>query len=105
MEIYGTPSKNLLNASSIFGLMSDPTRLNILATLLSKKELCVTQIAKETNLSLSAASHQLRKLELLGVVNKCRYGQEICYCINSKSILAKRMVKLLKSATSKAGRF
>lgn len=90
-------STKLVQTANVFSLMSDPSRLLVMETLLSSgNELCVTEIARKTNLSLSAASHQLRKLELLGVVSRCRYGQEICYCWNTKSGLAKKMLKLLK---------
>jgi len=84
-----------LQPSEIFGLLSDPTRISILKILLSGKEFCVGSISKKVMLSLSATSHQLRKLEFLGVVSKCRYGQEICYCLNKKSELANRLVELI----------
>jgi DNA-binding transcriptional ArsR family regulator len=81
----------------MFGLLSDPTRVNILNILLSKKEICVGNISEMANLSLSATSHQLRKLEFLGIVSKCRYGQEICYCLNKNSKLAGQLIKLIKT--------
>lgn len=88
----------LNRTSRIFGLMSDPTRLKIVSMLLNKDEMCVSDIAELSGLSLSAASHQLRKMELLGIVGKCRYGQSICYCLNKRNQLAKQMTELLKWA-------
>lgn len=78
-------------------MLSDPTRISILKVLLSEKELCVGRISEATNTSLSATSHQLRKLELLGVVSRCRYGQEICYCLNKDNKLVGRLIKLIKA--------
>jgi len=85
-----------LQPAEVFGLLSDPTRVDILNVLLSKKELCVGGISEKVNVSLSAISHQLRKLELLGVVSKCRYGQEVCYCLNRENGLAKQLIKFVK---------
>jgi DNA-binding transcriptional ArsR family regulator len=82
--------------ASIFSLLADPTRLNILDVLNSNKEICVSDIADELNISLSATSHQLGKLELLGVVEKCRYGTTICYCLNKKKLLTKKILKFIK---------
>lgn len=81
----------------LFGLLSDPTRTSIISILNSKKDICVTDLSKKADLSLSATSHQLKKLELLGLVEKCRKGQEICYCLNRKSGLTKKILNLLKT--------
>lgn len=86
-----------LNPNEIFNLLSDSKRISILKILLSRKELCVSDIAENTKSSLSATSHQLRKLEFLGVVSKCRYGQEICYCLNLENKLTKQLIKLVKT--------
>jgi len=86
-----------LEISEVFSLLSDPTRINILKILLSEKELCVGGISKRVNVSLSAVSHQLKRLELLGIVAKCRYGQEICYCLNPDSKLADQLIKLIRT--------
>jgi len=80
---------------NLFSLLADSTRVNILRTLTQTKKICVGDLASKINLSLSATSHQLRKLEFLGVVEKCRYGQEICYCLNKKSLLTKKIMRLL----------
>lgn len=87
-----------METSNLFGLLSDPTRLNILQILMSNRELCVSGVAQKAELTLSAASHQLRKLEFLGLVSRCRYGQEICYCLNRDNVLTKKVIKLIKTA-------
>ena len=85
-------------SANVFGLLSDPTRLKILDILLeSKGELCVNEIAEAVDASPSATSHQLKKLELLSIVSRCRYGQEVCYCLNRSAGLVKRIIKLMKA--------
>lgn len=85
-----------LRPAEVFNLLSDYTRISILKVLLSEKEPCVSRVSEMTNSSLSAVSHQLRKLELLGIVSRCRYGQEICYCLNRKNKLTNQLIKLIK---------
>ncbi|MBI2670182.1 MAG: winged helix-turn-helix transcriptional regulator [Candidatus Yanofskybacteria bacterium] len=85
-----------LEPAEIFSLLSDPTRISIFKVLISEKEPCVGRISEMTNSSLSAVSHQLKKLELLGVVSGCRYGQEICYCLNRENKLTSHLIKLIK---------
>lgn len=86
-----------LEPAEVFSLLSDPTRINIFKVLMSEKEPCVGRISEMTRVSLSAASHQLKKLELLGVVSRCRYGQEICYCLNRDNKLTNQLIKLVKT--------
>lgn len=86
-----------LQPAEIFSLLSDPTRISIFKVLISEKEPCVGRISEMANASLSATSHQLKKLELLGVVSRCRYGQEICYCLNQENKLTGQLIKLIKT--------
>lgn len=91
------PPYKQLAPPEIFGLLSDPTRVSILEILFADKELCVSGISEKARLSLSATSHQLRKLEFLGIVSKYRYGQEICYCLNKENKLTNQLIKLIKA--------
>lgn len=85
-----------LQPTEVFSLLSDPTRISIFKVLMAEKETCVGRISEMANSSLSATSHQLKKLELLGIVSKCRYGQEICYCLNKDNKLVGKLIKLIK---------
>lgn len=85
-------------AADLFGVLSDPTRINLLKILNPGKELCVTEISQKANLSLSTTSHQLRKLEFLGITQKCRYGKEVCYLLNKKIGLTRKIRKMLALA-------
>lgn len=73
--------QNLIN---LFKVLSDRTRLVIFKILLKNKEICVSDIAEYSKKSLSAISHQLRKLELQGFVKTHRKGQTICYYLDKK---------------------
>jgi len=66
--------------AEIFQMLSDETRLRILRTL-EKKELCVSDIARETGVSQSAVSHQLRVLRQTDLVRSQRKGKRIYYRI------------------------
>lgn len=86
------------NTASVFGLLSDPSRIKLLKLMLTTKDLCVSELSTKAEMTLSATSHQLRKLEFLGIVESCRNGKEICYCINEKSPLAIKIIGLLREA-------
>ncbi len=86
-----------LQPAEVFSLLSDPTRISIFKVLISENEPCVGTISEMTEVSLSAISHQLKKLELLGVVSRCRYGQTICYCLNRDNKLTGQLIKLIRT--------
>jgi len=91
-----TYNPKVLQAPEVFYLLSDPTRLKIIQTLSKTKEMCVSEIQSETDVTLSAVSHQLSMLEARCIVEKCRYGRTICYCINKKNPIAKKILRILK---------
>lgn len=64
-----------------FKLLSDPTRLRMIYTLLETGEQRVGDLASVVESSESAASHQLRQLRLAGLVRSQRRGREIYYRI------------------------
>lgn len=86
------------STASVFGLLSDPSRIKLLKLMLTTKNLCVSELSVKAEMTLSATSHQLRKLEFLGIVESCRNGKEICYCINEKSLLARKVIGFLRKA-------
>lgn len=81
---------------SLFSILSDKGRFIILKLLLQKEELCVTDIAHITGSSISGTSHQLRILEMGGLVEKERRGQTICYKIKKTEPLIHILQKILK---------
>jgi ArsR family transcriptional regulator, lead/cadmium/zinc/bismuth-responsive transcriptional repressor len=68
------------HTADIFRMLGDQTRLAILALLFaSEHDLCVQDIADAVDISHSATSHQLSKLEAWGIVRSFRMGQTVCY--------------------------
>jgi ArsR family transcriptional regulator, lead/cadmium/zinc/bismuth-responsive transcriptional repressor len=77
--------RQLDDLAATFKVLSDPTRLKIAITL-SRSELCVHDIADETGISESAASHQLRVLRSLRLVKHRREGKQIFYSLDDEHI-------------------
>ena len=65
-------------AAEVFGVLSDPTRARIVYAL-SVEELCVCDVAAVAGLSISAASHQLKRLRDRGVVDYRKEGRLAFY--------------------------
>lgn len=64
--------------AAIFRVLSDPTRARIVYAL-SLEELCVCDVAAVAGLSISAASHQLKRLRDQGVVSYRKDGRLAYY--------------------------
>lgn len=79
-----------------FEALGDPSRFRIFNVLMQYRDICVTDIAKLFGITVSAASQQLRVLERVGLVQKIRMGQMVCYEINAENPIAKQLCKLLK---------
>ena len=66
-----------------FSLFQDPLRMRLFLMLVerarTRKSLCVSELADKLGSSLSNTSHQLRKMELAGIVEPARQGRMICY--------------------------
>lgn len=80
----------------VFQALGDAGRFNIFRLLMEHHDICVTDVANVFDITVSAASQQLRVLERLGLVVKMRMGQMVCYEINQENPIAKQLVKLLK---------
>lgn len=78
----------------IFNALSDSRRLKMFQILGSQKNLCVTELSKICNISVPAASQQLRILELSGLIRPQRNGQMICYQIRNKDPLIRTISSL-----------
>lgn len=74
------------NVTETLKILAHPTRLKIVSVLLgvdSDMTICVGEIAQAINMSHSATSHQLARLEDKGVVRAERKGQTMCYSLNT----------------------
>lgn len=87
--------------ASFFRLLADPTRYCILSLILSRpKGMCVYEIAEAADISHSAASHQLARLEDRGIVTSFRIGQSVCYELNRTCALARQIKRVITSIRS-----
>ena len=66
--------------ADLFKGFADPTRVQIL-TLLLDREVCVSCIAEEVNLSQSAVSHQLQILKQMRLIKYRREGRNVLYSL------------------------
>ena len=72
--------------SELYFIGSDPTRLKIIYLLKSNKEVCVSDIAKSLDMTISAISHQLSFLERHGLVGSRRMGKMVCHFLIKKNL-------------------
>ena len=70
-----------------FKVLSDPTRIRILA-LLAHQEMCVTCIAEALDMTHSAISHQLRLLRASNLVKFTKDGKEVIYSLDDSHVLS-----------------
>lgn len=77
-------------------VLGDKTRFKIFKILLSGNEMCVTEIAEALEISVPAISQHFRIFELVGMVDKTRYGQKICYSLKSDDALVRNLVQVVK---------
>ena len=84
----------------LFNALGDPTRWQIFSLLVEYDDLCVTDLARVLNISVPAASQQLRILELSGLVTPQRKGQSICYHVQEANPATKSIIRLLQSIDS-----
>jgi len=64
--------------ADLFSQTSDPTRLRILLFLLDGEQ-CVCSISELLDISVSAVSHQLRRLRTGGLVARRKQGRHVYY--------------------------
>lgn len=65
------------NIAKMFGSLSDESRVRMIQLLIDNDHLCVSDIASAVGISISAASHHLRKLKDLGFVGHERKGKQV----------------------------
>lgn len=95
-KIRGESSTEDKTLSLIFNALSDPGRLRIFKVLLEHPDVCVSDIANILNVSVPAASMQLKILEASDLIEKVRKGQTTCFKIDKKAIKAKLVIDVLK---------
>jgi ArsR family transcriptional regulator len=86
-----TKDERLVSAMHALG---DKTRYKIFKIMQSGKEMCVSEIAEELNISVPAVSQHFRIFEHVGLVEKERTGQKICYALKRNDKLVQELRKL-----------
>jgi len=59
--------------------------------------MCVTDIAEELEVTASAISQHFRNFELIGLVDKERMGQKMCYILKADDYLVKELITMIKA--------
>ena len=83
-ELFGSELVSAI--AETFKVLGDPTRVRILDAL-SRRELCVGEIAEALGLSESAVSHQLRLLRNARLVRPRRAGQQVFYALDDHHVI------------------
>ena len=73
--------ETLTHIAELFKGFADPTRVQILCLLLTREELCVSDITQQTEVSQSAVSHQLRLLKEMHLIKSRREGKNMHYSL------------------------
>jgi ArsR family transcriptional regulator, lead/cadmium/zinc/bismuth-responsive transcriptional repressor len=77
--------ENFMGLSELFKVFGDYTRIKIIYAL-SKKELCVCDIAEVLGMSQSSISHQLRVLKGARLVKFRKEGKVVYYSLDDEHI-------------------
>ncbi len=77
-------------------LLGDKTRFKMFKLLIENHDLCVSEIAAKLDISVSAVSQHFRSFELMGIVQKERLGQKICYGLKDQDAFVKQLTVLTK---------
>ena len=77
--------ETIVGIAEIFKALSDPSRLKIVFTLLSREH-CVCDIAVVCRQSESAVSHQLRILRVLKIDKNRRDGKIVYYSLDDDHV-------------------
>lgn len=75
----------LQDVAAMFQILADPVRAGIVFAL-AHEELCVCDVAAVAGLSISAASHQLKRLRDQGVVSYRKEGRLAFYRLRDEHI-------------------
>ncbi|NOQ23265.1 MAG: metalloregulator ArsR/SmtB family transcription factor [Candidatus Aegiribacteria sp.] len=73
------------NLTELFHQMADPTRLFLLISMFSGEK-CVCELAEQTDVSVSAVSHQLRSLRTARLVRGRKKGRHVFYSLDDDHV-------------------
>ena len=76
----------------VFNALSDPKRCKIFRTFLQRPRLCVSDIARTLDISMSLASQHLKVLEITGLLVREREGRVIYFTPNVQDELVRTII-------------
>lgn len=98
--LRGMPEASRLDrALTVFGALADRQRLKILYALRDGEELCVCDVAHVLGVSVSTASHHLRKLRDMEILKDRDDGKMVYYSLRDSSAAL-----LVSEALARVGR-
>jgi DNA-binding transcriptional ArsR family regulator len=92
----GLSEQSLRELSNVFKLLSDETRLRILAYLAENQELHVTDLCDRLGQSQPAVSHHLALLRVSGLIEPRREGKHNFYSVRT-DVFGELLVSLLSA--------
>ena len=72
--------------ATLFAALADQQRIKLVLALVAVHELCVGEVARALQTSVSVASHHLRKLRLLGILQHRGEGKRVYYSLRERYI-------------------
>lgn len=83
---------------ALFNALGDTNRYKLFYLLLTAKgDICVSEFAEILNISVPAASQQLKNLEASGLIHKARRGQQTCYHVNVEDPAVKMVAQAVRA--------
>jgi len=87
-------SKPVEEQAKMLSALGDTSRFKIFKLLLSKKDICVSEIADEIGISVPGVSQHLKILESAELVAPERRGQTMCYQVKKENSFVRSIIKL-----------
>lgn len=88
-----TNEARLVNAMQALG---DKTRFRMFKLMIQDSDMCVSEIAASLGLSVPAVSQHFRIFEYVGLVDKHRDGQKVCYELKHDNKLVQEFREILE---------
>ena len=85
-----------------FRALGDATRFKLVSLLLEERNICVSELADEVNISVAGVSQQLKILEQANIIERVREGQRICYKVNLDDPNNKKIIDLMQANSEPA---
>lgn len=88
-------SRDINRLSIILSALGDPGKFRIFKLLMEHHDICVTDVANIFGITVSAASQQLRVLEMLELVEKTKMGQMVCYKLKKDNSIVEQLIQFI----------